>query len=91
MIFTRCIKSLNYIPFHYICSLEMRTNLFFFFFAKTHPKIAGGESITGRNGGTRACMGIVRVYVRQQGGHHRWHTWAQVLRGEAVKMSVKND
>lgn len=37
MIFTRCIKSLNYIPFHNICSLEMRTNLFFFF-CKNSPQ-----------------------------------------------------
>lgn len=57
--------------------------------ARTHPKVAGGEPVTGRD--RRACTGvsIVRVYVRQQGGHHRWHSWAMVLRGEAVKMPGK--
>lgn len=55
----------------------------------TYPEIAGGESVTGRNSGTRARMSIICVYVRQQGGHYRWHTRAQVFRGEAVKMPGK--
>lgn len=36
-----------------------------YFIMIIYPKVAGGESITGRNSGTRARVSIVRVYVRQ--------------------------